>query len=71
MGGAGARAWRIARHVQWRAWDGEVVAYHLGYLVEKVYEFKKAVKSSIMKEAKIGNAKRRAKSKAASKRRNR
>ena len=32
--------------------ENEVVAYHLGYLVNKIYEFKKAVKSSRRKNDK-------------------
>jgi hypothetical protein len=34
--------------------DDEVTAYHLDHLVEKVFEFKNAVKSSITKEASNG-----------------
>lgn len=53
--------------------DDEVVAYHLDYLVEKVYEFKKAIQSRTKKRDKKDDqkSKRRAGGKAASKRRNR
>ena len=40
--------------------DNEVVAYHLDHMVEKVYEFKKAIKSRNKKEASDGKRKRRA-----------
>jgi hypothetical protein len=30
--------------------DDEVIAYHLDHMVEKVYEFKKAIQSSIKEE---------------------
>jgi len=39
--------------------DNEVVAYHLDHMVEKVYEFKKAIKSRTRKEASDGKRKRR------------
>jgi hypothetical protein len=39
--------------------DDEIVAYHLDHMVEKVYEFKKAIQSSTKKEASDGRKKRR------------
>jgi hypothetical protein len=39
--------------------DNETVAYHLGHMVEKVYEFKNAIKSSTRKSPN-GKRKRRA-----------
>jgi hypothetical protein len=44
-------------------WDDEVVAYYLDHMVEKVYEFKKAIalKSSTKKETTNGKRKRRTK----------
>jgi hypothetical protein len=39
--------------------DDEIIAYHLDHLVEKVYEFKNAIKSSTTKEARNGKRKRR------------
>lgn len=40
--------------------DNEIVAYHLDHMVEKVYQFKNAIKSSNKKEASDGKRKRRA-----------
>jgi hypothetical protein len=34
--------------------DDEMIAYHLDHMVEKVYQFKKAIKSSTTKEASDG-----------------
>ena len=51
-------SWHIVhRMFEWcgvRDYDDEIVAYHIDHMVEKVYEFKQAVKSSTTKEASDG-----------------
>jgi hypothetical protein len=42
---------RVLAHCNVQELDDEVIAYHLDHMVEKVYEFQQAVKSSIKEEA--------------------
>jgi hypothetical protein len=61
---------RVFRYCGVKDYDDELTAYHLDHLVEKVFEFKKAIKSSTTKDNN-NDRKRRTKSPTASKRRNR